>query len=145
MTARHIVIKTEPDEHARVSALERALELRRRAAAGDSFEVLAREFSDDPLTRDKGGVVDEAYGIADLRPEFRGAVDSMAVGQISNVIDTANGFYILKVLERSESKQLDFEAIQEPLHRYLEQRELEKSFRAYLAELRKKFFVDIKA
>ena len=144
MTARHIVIKTDPDENARVAALERALELRRRASAGESFEALAREYSDDPLTRDKGGVVDDEWAIQDLRPEFRSAVDSLAVGEISNVLSTPNGFYILTVLERKDSKQLSFDEIQEPLKRYLEQREMEKRFRDYVAALRDKFYVHIK-
>lgn len=144
MTARHIVVKIEPDENARVSALERALDLRRRALAGEDFAALAKEYSDDPLTRDKGGVVDDEWEIEGLRPEFRGAVDSLAVGEISNVINTANGFYILKVLARTEAKDTTFEDIREPLHRYLEQRELEKLFKGYVRDLRQKFFVDFK-
>jgi len=144
MTARHIVIKMEPDENARVSALERALDLRRRALAGESFEALAKEYSDDPLTRDKGGVVDDEWEIEGLRPEFRSAVDSLGVGEISNVLSTTNGFYILKILQRTDSKETSFEEIREPLHRYLEQRELEKLFKTYVRELRQKFFVDIK-
>ncbi|HZL84411.1 MAG TPA: peptidylprolyl isomerase [Candidatus Krumholzibacteria bacterium] len=144
MTARHIVIKVEPDENARVSALERALDLQRRALAGESFEDLAKQYSDDPLTRDKGGVVEEEWEIDRLRPEFRGAVDSLAVGELSNVISTANGFYVLKVLQRTDSKDTSFEEIREPLLQYLQQRELEKLFKGYVAELRKKFFVSVK-
>ena len=144
MTARNIVVKIEIDENARVSALERALDLRRRALAGEDFEALARQYSDDPLTRDKGGVVEDEWDIEGLRPEFRSAVDSLAVGEISNVLNTANGFYILKILQRAESKETTFEEIREPLHRYLEQRELEKLFQSYVRDLRKKFFVDVK-
>ncbi len=144
MTARHIVVKVEPDENARVSALERALDIHRRALAGESFEDLAKQFSDDPLTRDKGGVVEEEWEIDRLRPEFRGAVDSLAVGELSNVISTANGFYVLKVLQRTDSKDTSFEEIREPLLQYLQQRELEKLFKGYVAELRKKFFVSVK-
>ena len=75
---------------------------------------------------------------------FRGAVDSLGVGELSNVLSTSNGFYILKVLSRTESKETNFEEIREPLHHYLEQRELEKLFKGYVRELRQKFFVDIK-
>ncbi|HZM15100.1 MAG TPA: peptidylprolyl isomerase [Candidatus Krumholzibacteria bacterium] len=144
MTARHIVIKIEPDENARVNALERALDLRRRALAGEDFAALARQYSDDPLTKEKGGMVEDDWDIEGLRPEFRGAVDSLAVGEISNVLNTPNGFYVLKILERNESKETTFEEIREPLHRYMEQRELEKLFQSYVHDLRKKFFVDVK-
>ena len=144
MTARHIVVKIEPDENARVNALERTLDLRRRALAGEDFAALARQYSDDPLTKEKGGAVEDDWDIEGLRPEFRGAVDSLAVGEVSNVLNTPNGFYILKILERNESKETTFEEIREPLHRYLEQRELEKLFQSYVHDLRKKFYVDVK-
>jgi peptidyl-prolyl cis-trans isomerase SurA len=144
MSARHIVVKTEPDEGAQVEALEHALDLRRRILAGESFEELARQYSDDPLTRDKGGVVEQAWAIQDLRPEFQAAVDSLGVGDISRVLPTPNGFYILKVLERTASRDVTFEDIQEPLRRYLEQREMESLFRDYVTELREKFHVDVK-
>jgi len=144
MTARHIVIKTEPDENAQVAALEKAIEIRRRLLAGESFEELAKQYSDDPLTRDKGGVVENEWAIADLRAEFQGAVDSLGVGEISQVLNTPNGFYILKVLSRTASRDVTFEDIQEPLRRYLEQREMERLYQNYVADLRKKFYVDIK-
>lgn len=145
MTARHIVIKTEPDENAQVAALEKTIEIRRRLLAGESFEELAKQYSDDPLTRDKGGVVENDWAIADLRAEFQGAVDSLGVGEISQVLNTPNGFYILKVLSRTASRDVTFEDIQETLRRYLEQREMERLYNNYVANLRKKFYVDIKA
>ena len=79
-----------------------------------------------------------------MRPEFRAAVDSLGVGELSNVLSTSNGFYILKILARTESKDTAFEEIRDPLQRYLEQRELEKLYKGYVRELRQKFFVDIK-
>jgi peptidyl-prolyl cis-trans isomerase SurA len=144
MTARHIVIKTEIDENAKVAALEHALELRRRVLAGESFEDLARRYSDDPLTKDKGGLVEEEWSVEDLRPEFRGAIDSTRVGEVSSVVSTTNGYYLFKILERTDSHATTLDEVREPLTRFLEQRELERRYRTYVAELRKKFYVDVK-
>jgi parvulin-like peptidyl-prolyl isomerase len=144
MSARHIVVKTEVGDDAQVDALQSALEIRRRAMAGESFEDLARRYSDDPLTKDKGGVVEDAWALEELRPEFKAALDSLGVGEISDVVPTSNGYYIFKILERSNARDTSFEEIQEPLRRYLEQVELEKHFRAYVGKLRERFYVEVK-
>ncbi|MFQ5600214.1 MAG: peptidylprolyl isomerase [Candidatus Krumholzibacteriia bacterium] len=145
MAARHIVVKTDPDENARVEALERAEEVRRRLLAGESFEELARKFSDDPISRENGGVLENEWIRDDLRPPFRAAIDSVDVGGVTSIVNTPNGLYIFKILERIESHETTFEEIQEPLRRYLEQKVLEERLRTYLDELRQRFYVDIKA
>ncbi|UCE03205.1 MAG: peptidylprolyl isomerase [Candidatus Latescibacterota bacterium] len=144
MTARHIVVKTEVGQDEQVDALQRALEIRRRLLAGESFEELARLYSDDPLTKDQGGVLEDAWAVDELRPEFKAAVDTIGVGEISDVVPTPNGYYIFKVLERTQARETTFEEIQDPLRRYLEQVELERRFREYVAKLRERFYVEVK-
>ncbi len=145
MTARHIVVKLQPDEDAEVRALDQAQSIRQRALAGESFEDLARTYSDDSNTRDQGGVVAQELPVSELVPEFRSAIDSVAVGGLTHVVRSQNGFHIFKVLARTESQRASFDDIREPLRRYLEQRETEARYRAYIADLRKKFPVEIKA
>jgi peptidyl-prolyl cis-trans isomerase SurA len=144
MTARHIVIKLEPSEDDGVRALEQAKSLRQRALAGENFEELARTYSDDPNTRDKGGLVEQELETTEIVPEFRAAIDSVAVGGLTEVVRSTNGLHIFKVVSRSDSRVASFDDIKEPLRRYLEQREVEKRYRAYLEDLRKKFNVDVK-
>ncbi len=144
MTAKHIVIKTALDEDAKVEALERAMEIRRRILAGENFQDLAREYSDDPLTKDQGGVLEDAWAVSELRPQFKAAIDSTAVGDISEIVNTPNGFYIFKVLQRNRSEETSYEQIEEPLRRFLESRALETKYREYVDELRETFYVDIK-
>jgi peptidyl-prolyl cis-trans isomerase SurA len=145
MTARHIVIKLEPDENANVRALELAQSIRQRAVKGESFEELARNYSDDPNTRDRGGMVEQELPLSELVPEFRSAVDSVPVGGLSQVVRSSNGFHLFKVVSRTDSRTTSFEDVQEQVRRFLEQREVEKRYRAYVEELRKKFYVEVKA
>lgn len=144
MTARHIVIKLEPSEDDGVRALEQAKTIRQRALAGENFEELARTYSDDPNTRDKGGLVEQELETTEIVPEFRAAIDSVPVGGLTQVVRSTNGLHIFKVVSRSDSRVASFDDIKEPLRRYLEQREVEKRYRAYLEDLRKKFNVDVK-
>lgn len=144
MTARHIVVKLAADENAQVRALDLAQSIRTRALGGESFEDMARTYSDDTNTRDKGGVVDQDLNTAEIVPEFRTALDSVAVGGVTEVVRSNAGFHLFKVLARTQSNAASFDGVKDSLRRYLEQREVERRYRTYLADLRKKFYVDIK-
>lgn len=144
MTARHIVVKLQPTEDDVVRAFDKAQALRKRILAGESFENLARLESDDIRTRDKGGLLDDHVDTSELRPEFRASIDSLAVGGVSSVIKSQDGFYLFKVVERTESRTATFDDVRENLQRYMEQLEVEKRYRTYLEDLRKRFNVDIK-
>jgi peptidyl-prolyl cis-trans isomerase SurA len=144
MRARHILLKVEPSENAQVEALERAQEIRRRVVAGENFEELARQYSDDPNSRDRGGVLENEWATDDLLPEFRAPIGALEVGGISDVVKSPNGFHVFKLLARNRSRETTLADVRDPLRRYLEQVELEKRFEAYVNELRKQFYVDIR-
>jgi peptidyl-prolyl cis-trans isomerase SurA len=145
MTARHIVIKLEATQDDVVRALEKAQSLRRRILKGEDFAALARQESDDVRTRDSGGALEQEVNAAELRPEFRASLDSVQVGGVSSVIRSQDGFYLFKVVARTESRSASYDEVKENLRRYLEQVEVEKRYRSYLADLRKRFHVELKA
>ena len=145
MTARHIVIKLEVTEDDQLRSLEKAMALRNRIVKGESFEEIARAESDDPNTRDKGGVVDQELNSTELLPEFRTALDSVAVGGVTRVVRSTQGFHLFKIVSRNEARAASFDDVKDNLRRWLEQRELESHYRTYIADLRKKFHVDMKA
>jgi parvulin-like peptidyl-prolyl isomerase len=67
------------------------------------------------------------------------------VGGVTRVVRSNQGFHLFKLLGRTEARVASYDEAKETLRRWLEQRELETRYRAYLADLRKKFHVDIKA
>lgn len=144
MSARHIVVKLEPDQNTTVAAFDRAVALRERIRRGESFEDLARRFSDDVNTRDQGGVVEGEWDRSELRPEFRGPIDSLTVGGVTSVVRSATGFHLFKLLSRTESRTATYEEIEPKLRAYVEQLEVEKRYRTYLEGLRKQFHVVLK-
>lgn len=145
MTARHIVAKLETSEDDQIQALNKALALRERILKGESFEEIARAESDDPNTRDQGGLVEQEIASAELIPEFRTALDSVPVGGVTRVVRSSQGFHMFKLVARSDAHAATFDDTKDTLRRWLEQRQLEIRYRTYIADLRKKFHVDVKA
>lgn len=98
VTLKQVVINPGTSDEARLIALEEAERLLSRARSGEDFTGLARDFSDDPGTRDQGGDLGWMRR-GDLVPQFADVLFDMEAGEISDVVETMFGYHIIK-LER---------------------------------------------
>ncbi len=98
VSLKQVIVTPRASDDALLLARERAEQALARARSGEDFERLAREYSDDTATRPKGGELGWVRR-ADLLPEFGDALYGMRAGQLSEVVETAVGFHIIK-LER---------------------------------------------
>ncbi len=99
--ARHILIKVpEGADQAQVEAArKRAEEVLKSLKEGKkSFEALAKEYSDDPGTKDRGGDLGFFSRGTMVKP-FEDAVFSMKKGDIKGPVRSRFGFHIIKLEE----------------------------------------------
>lgn len=93
----HILIKDE----------EKAKEIRERAANGDDFAALAKEFSEDPGTKEKGGSLGvTTYDTTMYLTEFTEGFKKLKEGEISDLVKSSYGYHIIKITDYKE-KSLD--------------------------------------
>ena len=89
-----------PDrEAAELAVKERLVGLRERIVNGEKFSTLARLYSQDPGSVNKGGELGMASR-AIFWPAFSDAAMSLKVGQVSQVVETPAGFHIIQLIER---------------------------------------------
>jgi peptidyl-prolyl cis-trans isomerase D len=89
--------KVLPKNEERAAAKKKAEEvLAQVRAAPNKFAELAKKYSQDPGSRDKGGDLGY-FKRGDLVKPFEDAVSKMKVGQISGIVDSSFGFHIIKL------------------------------------------------
>lgn len=99
-SVRHILITTEtrkPEE-----ALKLANELVARLKKGEDFAALAKQYTEDPGSKESGGLYADA-DVSQWVPEFKDAALTLPIGQISEPpVKTDYGYHIMKVENRKQ-------------------------------------------
>lgn len=106
-------------------ARARAQALRARLSAGADFAALAEAESDDLASRDNGGDVG-FVGRGSTGANFESAAYSLPVGELSELVQTENGFHILRVEER---QPMPFAAVRAVIANELAHREMDAIIR----------------
>lgn len=95
--AAHILIETNEDTDIK-SARSKMDEVQNKLAAGESFESLAKTYSQDLGSAENGGDLGYAERGAYV-PAFEDALFALDVGQTSEVIETEFGLHLIRLLD----------------------------------------------
>ncbi|OEY67171.1 SurA N-terminal domain-containing protein [Marinobacter sp. X15-166B] len=127
----HILIADGKD------AARRLQEVQDKLAAGESFEALAAEYSDDKVSGRQGGDLGFA-GRNVFDAPYEDALFALQVGEISEPVTTAFGTHLIKLLEVRESPVPPLADLEEQLRTELAQQRASEAYaqaRTRLADL----------
>ena len=80
--------------------------LLKRARAGEDFAKLAKEYSEDPGSKDKGG--EYKFPRGQMVPEFEAAAFSLGTNQVSDIVTTRFGYHIIKLSEKIPARKVEY-------------------------------------
>jgi parvulin-like peptidyl-prolyl isomerase len=106
-----------------------------RAKKGEDFATLARQYSEDPGSKDNGGELPE-FSRGQMAPEFEAAAFSLATNQISDVVTTVYGFHIIQLLDKKAAHMVDFATVAPDIKEGLIQLKVKKIAPDYIQGLR---------
>ena len=141
--ARHILFFLRPSPQDWAEAKAKADTLRQRIIGGEDFAQVAKRYSQDLGSRDKGGDLGW-FEPAQLTENFRDALNNLKVGEVSQPVISSYGVHLILVTGRRENRRLnleqDWEAIKEMAHREKANAKLNQ----WLARARQRTYIDLR-
>jgi peptidyl-prolyl cis-trans isomerase D len=93
---------------------KKAEDVLKQVKKGGKFEDLAKKYSEDPGSKDKGGDLSWITQ-GQTVPEFEKTAFTLSPGQVSDLVKTQYGFHIIKVLEKETAHTKPFEEVKDSL------------------------------
>lgn len=140
--ARHILLMTmDPTTHEPLSTNTIAAkrkqidDLLARIKKGEDFATLAKQYSEDPSSKDNGGELPE-FSRGQMVPEFEAAAFSLTNGQVSDVVTTVYGYHIIQLIDKKPAHKVEFATVKSDIKDGLLQLKIRKLAPAYVNKLR---------
>jgi peptidyl-prolyl cis-trans isomerase SurA len=136
--ASHILVDFKNDEGQidTIAAMQRIDSVKARLNAGESFDSLAMEYSEDPGSKNNGGDL----GFFERRmmvKEFDEAAFNLEIGEVSDVIRTQFGYHIIKLTDKKEYPSYDEE--REGLKKIFQQTRYQTIYDSVVKNLKDKY------
>lgn len=137
--ASHILLKTNElvsDEEAK----RKLNQLRQRVINGEDFAELARAHSEDTGSAIEGGSLGwVSPGV--MVPEFQEKMDSLAIGELSDVFQSRFGWHLIKIEDRREENMAE-EFKRSKAREQIRQRKIDEEMESWLRAMRDEAYVE---
>jgi peptidyl-prolyl cis-trans isomerase SurA len=137
--ARHIMIEIDELMTPRL-AMDTILEVKKKLADGEDFELLAKQYSDDPTSANIGGDMGwfppEAYG-----ERIYQTLIAMKPGDISEPFQTPSGWHIMELVDTREVDRTE-EAIRAEARDQIMRSKADQEIEKVLRQFRDEAFVE---
>ena len=133
-----------PTEPQIADAKNRASAALSRVRAGEAFDKVATELSEDDATKPTGGELGWFSRGSLSVPEWETVVFAMEKGDVRGPITGPQGFHLFMVSEIKRTENKPFADMREQVRGELTRRAMDKQTQVWLEDLRKKAFVEIK-
>jgi parvulin-like peptidyl-prolyl isomerase len=139
-TARHILVGVKSEENAKgltdEEAKAKVAKIQAELKAGKSFADAAKEYSDDPGSKDNGGLYeDTAFG--KFVPEFDKAVRTQEVGKVGDPVKTDFGYHLIEVEKITPAVAQTFDAAKDAAKEQASAERQEQVMKTYLDAVKK--------
>lgn len=141
-TVRHLLVPVKGARNApedalpEAEAVARALQAKADLEGGKSWDDVAKAYSTDPGSKDKGGLY-ENIDFGSFVPPFEEAVRAQAPGKPGNPVRTDYGFHVIQVESRKDPETQAFDQVKEQAQQMAQAALQESVLQAYLDGLKK--------
>lgn len=133
-----------PSSSTRENTLKRIERVRILALSDPDFKKIARQYSDMPSAKDGGDL--GFFTLDEMAPGMREAVSKIKPGELTDIIETENGYQFFKLLPGKDSEPADKtlpDAVRTEIQNTLFQQELKSRYQQWIQNLRAQAYVKI--
>ncbi len=112
-----------------------------KVQAGEPFNALAKEYSEGPAKEAEGDL--GRFRKGELDKALEESVAKLKPGETGDWVETKNGWYLLKLEEKKDSRLRAFEEVKKEVEEKLYTEKKQKKLEEYLKTLREKSYVKI--
>ena len=135
--ARHILVRVPLTDDDAARAKKLATRVRSEAIKGANFGTLVRRYSKYPGPQSEDGDVG-FVSMANLQPVIRAGLDTLEIGEISEVLPNQSGFNIFKLTDRKPEHAYTLDEIRDELPEAVAQIRLKDRYETWIKGLRSK-------
>jgi len=139
--ARHILFRLAPTEADAERAKKKIDDIHAQAVKGVDFGTLAHRYSKYQGPASPEGDLGE-LPMTVFSNDFRAALDTLEIGEISVPLANAQGYHLFKVIDRSAERAYQLPEIKDDLPDMVRQAKLKEQYDSYVADLRKKAHIE---
>jgi len=140
---REIIVFTEGKKDSELPDLKKKAETAlQRVKDGEDFGEIAKRLSDG-TTKEQGGYIG-TFKRGELARQLEDVVFKMKRNELTDVIETKQGYLVFQVLEHYDEGEQSFEKVKSEIMDHLYNEKLEPAVREYLKTLREQSYVVIK-
>ncbi|WP_260631515.1 peptidylprolyl isomerase [Neobacillus niacini] len=118
-----------------------AKEVKQKLTDGADFAELAKEYSTDEGSKENGGELG-FFPRGTMVTEFDDAAFSLPINEISDPVKSDYGYHIIKVEEKKEAKEANFEDSKATIKETLIDQKLETEYSTWLEEMKKDYDIE---
>lgn len=130
------------DKTVKMKIKNNALQLREQIMKGESFDLLAAQYSQGPAAALGGDVGFIEKGT--IIPEVEAVAFNLPLNQMSEVIESSLGFYIIKVVDKKGAGLKPITMVREEIKSKIEDEKLDKKFDEWISSVRAKSHLEVK-
>ncbi len=138
-----LTLPERPTDAEVAAARAKAADIVNRVKAGEEFGKLAAEFSDDARTKTSGGELGWIER-GTLEPAWEQVVFAMEPKDVRGPVAGPSGLEVFYVSETKRTEMKPFDKMKDQVKGELQQRNMQKQTTAWIEELRKKAYVEVK-
>jgi len=116
---------------------------RQRLEAGESFDQLAAQISEDPNSAENGGEL-PWFSSGQMPKEIEDTARALEVKQLSQPFRTQFGWHLMELLDR-RTREIGDDALRDQANNSLRQNKIEQETQRWIRQLRDESFVEIRS